>query len=164
MGVTVDIVRSWRHPRRVMARLLAGGVREDRALIFLMLACLLIFIAQWPRLVRQAHFDPSTPLDARLGGALMAWLFIVPLAGYLLAAVARVVAKLLGGHGSWYSARLALFWSLLAAAPFWLIFGLASGFTGAGPVLNIIGLVAFLAFLIIWLSSMIQAETGKANT
>lgn len=164
MGVSVDIVRAWRHPRQVMARLLGGGVREDRALIFLMTACLLIFIAQWPRLARQAHFDPSTPLDARLGGALMAWLFIVPLAGYLLAALARIVAKLLGGQGSWYSSRLALFWSLLAAAPFWLIFGLASGFAATGIVKNLFGLVAFLAFLIIWLSSMIQAETGKVDT
>lgn len=163
MGVTVDIARTWRHPRQVMARLLGAGVREDRALIILMTACLLIFIGQWPSLVRQAHFDPSTPLDARMGGALMAWLFIVPLVAYGMAAIARILAKILGGQGSWYSARLALFWSLLAAAPFWLAFGLARGFTGSGTLINVLGLVAFLAFLIIWLMTMIQAETGKVK-
>ncbi len=144
-----------------MGRLLSDGIREDRALIFLMTACLLIFVGQWPRLVREAHFDATTPLDARMGGALMAWLFIVPLALYFFAALARLVARLLGGKGSWYSARLALFWALLAAAPFWLLYGLIAGFYDAGPALNVMGLVAFAVFLFIWLSSMVEAETGK---
>ncbi len=146
-----------------MARLLGGGVREDRSLIFLMVACLLIFVGQWPRLVREAHFDPSTPLDARLGGALLAWMFIVPLVAYAIAAVARVLARVAGGTGSWYSSRLALFWSLLAAAPIWLVFGLVSGFWEEGAILGISGLVALAAFLIIWLSSMVEAESGRTS-
>lgn len=161
MSVSVDILRSWRHPRAVMRTLLDGAPREDRALIFLMTACLLIFIGQWPRVLRDSYVDPSTPLDARLGGALMAWMFIVPLVGYVLAALAHLAARMFGGQGSWYSARLALFWSLLAVAPAWLAYGLLAGYLGAGVILTVAGGVAFAAFLIIWLSSMVEAETKR---
>ena len=118
------------HAREVLRRKLAGGAREDRALATLFGACLLIFVAQWPGLSRAAHLEPEIPLDARLGGALMAWLFIAPLAAYVIAAVSHAVARLLGGRGSWFGARLALFWALLAASPLWLLNGLVAGLIG----------------------------------
>jgi len=163
MAVSRDILRSWRHPRRVMARHLALGQREDRALIFLMLACAMIFISQWPRLAEAARLDPSTPLDARLGGALFGWFFVAPLAMYGLAALSRLLARLLGGQGSWYSARLALFWSLLAVAPLWLINATITTIDKTGLLGGLSGIIALAAFVVIWLSSMIEAETGEAN-
>ena len=54
MAVTTDIMRTWRGPRTVMRDLLNHGQREDRALAYLMAACIMIFIAQWPRLSRIA--------------------------------------------------------------------------------------------------------------
>ena len=58
MAVTTDIMRTWRGPRTVMRDLLNHGQREDRALAYLMAACIMIFIAQWPRLSRiAAGFD-----------------------------------------------------------------------------------------------------------
>jgi len=158
MGLAVEIISAWRHPRRVMARLLSAGQREDRVLMFLMLGCLLIFISRWPDLARLAQLEPTPPLNARLGGALIGWLFIAPLIFYALAAVSRLVARMFGGRGSWYSARLALFWALLAASPLWLLNGLLAGF-GAQPVLqNLVGAVALAAFALIWLSSLREAE------
>ncbi len=150
MGVAADIAASWRRPKAVMEKHLAMGQREDRALMFLMLACFLIFIAQWPVLSRQAHLDPSVPLQARIGGALMGWLFWAPLLAYALAALTRLVAKLFGGQGSWYSARLALFWALLASSPAWLLYGMVAGFVGPGAALQLVGAGLLLAFLSIW--------------
>jgi len=158
MALTNDIVASYRTPRRVIRRLLAAGVREDRALFYLMLACGLIFVAQWPRLSRQAALDDSVPLEALLGGALMGWLFVAPLALYLLAGLSRLLARLVGGRGSWYSARLALFWSLLAAAPLWLFNGLVAGLVGPGPALTATGFAALAAFLAIWIASLTETE------
>ncbi|PHQ97729.1 MAG: YIP1 family protein [Marinosulfonomonas sp.] len=163
MGVSADIIRSWRHPRRVMAARLSEGLREDRALVFLIVACLLMFVAQWPRLQLEALIDPDIPLEARLGGALMGWLFIAPLALYAIAALSRIIARLLGGQGSWLSARMALFWSLLAVTPLWLLNGLVTSVNGPGLVRDISGLIALAAFVLIWLSSMVEAETIRGN-
>lgn len=162
MAVVAEIVQSWRNPRRVIRDRLDDGVREDRALAVLMGACLLIFVAQWPRLARDAYIDPSTPLDMRLGGAMLGWIFLAPLALYLIAAVTHLIAKLLGGQGSWFGARMALFWALLATAPFWLINGLVAGFVGPGLALTVTGVFALAAFLVVWLLATIEAESrGK---
>ena len=158
MSVTRDIVRTYRAPRQVMRRHLAGPKNEGRVLVYLMLGCLLIFVAQWPRLSREAYLDPSIPLEARIGGALLGWIFIAPLFFYFLAWVSHGVARLLGGQGSGYGARLALFWALLAVSPLWLLYGLASGFLGGGPQLALLGLPALLLFVAFWGIGLREAE------
>ncbi|MFC7703534.1 YIP1 family protein [Plastorhodobacter daqingensis] len=162
MSITRDVVQSYRAPRGVVRRLLAAGPREDRALAYLMIASLLIFVAQWPRLAREAHLAPEIPLEARLGGALMAMIFMFPLLCYALAALAHLVARLLGGRGSWYGARLALFWSLLVVSPLMLVHGAAVGFLGGGPLAFSAGLVVLAVFLLIWGSAMREAEGAGA--
>jgi hypothetical protein len=164
MGLAVNILTSWRHPRQVMARHLACEEREDRAFMYLILACVLIYVSRWPGLARLAQVDPSTPLEIRLGGALFAWIFIVPLVLYLIAAVSRLTSGLFGGRGSWYSARLALFWSLLAVTPLWLLNGLIEGYALPKLIENGIGAIALAAFAVIWLSSLIEAEFGGDRT
>ena len=164
MAVSADILRAWRHPRQVMARHLSQGLREDRALIFLMLGCALAFVSQWPRLALASRLDPSTPLDARLGGALLAWMFIAPLAFYLIAAVSHVIARMIGGQGSWFGARLALFWALLAASPMWLLNGLLAVVPGAQGLHNTAGAIALAGFVVIWLASLREAEFGGGQS
>lgn len=150
MSVTRDIVDSYRAPRRVLRRLMDGPENEARALIYLVLGCGLIFIAQWPRLSREAFFDPSIPLEARIGGALLGWIFIAPLALYLIAGTTHLVASIFRLKSTGYRARLALFWAVLAASPLWLLYGLASGFLGQGGQLTLLGFPAFAAFIIFW--------------
>ncbi len=147
-----------------MRRHLAAGVREDRALGFLVVACLLIFVAQWPRLARQAHLDDTVPLQALIGGALMGWIFIAPLIFYAIAAVSALVSRFAGGRGDWYRARLALFWSLLAVSPLWLLNGLLAGFIGAGPVVTVLGLAVLAVFLYLWGAALVEAETDLPPT
>ena len=52
MAVTNDIVSTWWSPRPVILRKVSEGPREDRALVYLMVACLLIFVSSLPRLAR----------------------------------------------------------------------------------------------------------------
>ena len=158
MAITADLIRSWRAPRKVLRQQLAAGPREDRALVYLITACLLIFVAQMPRLARQAHLSDEIPLQALLTGALLGWLFMAPLFFYALAAVSHVVARGFGGAGGWFGARLALFWALLAASPLWLLHGLVAGFIGPGAALSAVsGCLAVLLFYI-WLSGLREAE------
>lgn len=160
MSVARDIAASWRRPGAVMRRHLSHGQREDRALMFLMLACGLIFVAQWPMLSREAALNPEgAPLEARLAIGFFAWLMIWPIGFYGIAALSRLIARVFGGTGTWYTARLALFWSLLASTPAWLFYGLVAGFVGPGPALQVSGGILLVAFFAIWGISLRVAET-----
>lgn len=162
MSVARDIAATYRGPRRVIARILAAGQREDRALAYLMAACVLMFIAQLPKLARQAHLT-GDDLNMLLAGALLGLVFIAPLMFYGLAWLSHLVARILGGHGTFWSARMALFWALLAASPLILLHGLVAGFIGPGPQLTVVGLVWCAAFLWFWGIGLWHAERGGAK-
>ena len=159
MPVTSDITATYRGPGRVMQRLLSMGQREDRALAFLMAACVIVFVAQMPRLSREAHLT-GQDLNILLGGALMGWIFIAPLLMYALAGATHLLAKMIGGKGSFFGARLALFWAWLASTPLALLHGLTIGFVGPGLEANLVGAVWLAAFGIFWIQSLREAEFG----
>ena len=158
MSVSRDIVASWRRPRQVLRSMLNHGRREDRAIAFVMIACFLMFVGQWPKLSREAFLDPSVPLQARLAITFFSMMMVMPLMLYVFAGILHLVAKLFRGRGTFYSARLALFWSLLVTAPLFLLNGLVAGFIGQGSASDATGLVTLLGFLVIWLACLIEAE------
>ena len=161
MSVALDILRTYRAPRRILRRQLDQGVHEARALAVLMGACLLMFVAQWPRLSREAFFDSSVTLEARLAGALFGWLLLAPLFFYILALLSHWVLRLLGSGSSPYEARISLFWSLLASAPMMLLTGLSAGFVGATTATNFVGVLALVAFLGFWGAGMLEISRGQ---
>jgi len=161
MGVAQDIAATYRGPGRVVTRLLAAGPREDRALVFLIAACALMFVAQMPRLARQAHLE-GDELNMLMGGALMGWLFIAPLFFYGIAYITHLVARLFGAATTPWSARIALFWALLAAAPVFLLLGLVSGFVGPGIQVTLVGLIWLGVWLWFWGAGLWQAAQGQA--
>ena len=162
MAVTQDIFTSWRRPRVVVRKLLAQGQRDDRALVFLMLGCALICLSQLPSIVRSVEFGQGEPFEAQLGGVIMAWLFIAPLVLYGIAAASHILARLFRGRGAFHSARLALFWSLFAASPLWLLAGLSEGYFGAQAAATMaLGLIAFVLFIYQWFAGLYEAEWGQ---
>lgn len=156
MPVSTDIVATYKGPRRVLARLLAMGPREDRALAILMGGCALAFTSQMPKLAREAHIT-GQELNMLLGGALFGLIFIAPLLLYSLSWVSFLVVRSFGGKGGSYGARLALFWAFLAASPMMLLNGLTAGFIGPGPALTLVGGIWFVLFLWFWISGLFQA-------
>jgi hypothetical protein len=159
MAMTHNIAATYRGPGRVVQRMLHLGVREDRALAYLMGACMIIFVAQLPRLAREAHLT-GQELDMLLGATLMAWVLIAPLLLYVIALLARGVGRLLRGKGSAYGARLALFWALLASSPLILLHGLTAGFIGPGIELQVVGLIWCVVFFWFWIGGSIAQERG----
>mmetsp|Transcript_18144 Transcript_18144/g.28195 ORF Transcript_18144/g.28195 Transcript_18144/m.28195 type:complete len:161 (+) Transcript_18144:1851-2333(+) len=159
MAITNNIAATYVGPGRVIARLLSLGQREDRALMYLMSACIIIFIAQLPRLSREAHLT-GQELDMLLGGTLMAWVIIAPLLMYGIAFVARLIGRVLRGRGSAFGARLALFWALLASTPLILLHGLTAGFVGPGLELQVVGLIWCVVFFWFWIGGSIAQERG----
>ena len=167
MAVTTDIVRTWRSPRVVMRELLSHGQREDRAIAYVMAACLILYVAQWPRLKRAEQFelfgpDGASDFQMNAGIAFFSMMIVWPLMLYIVAAIAHLIAKIFGAIGTHYTARLALFWAFLATTPVGLLFGLTMGLIGAGPAANLVGIVWAAAFAWIW-SQCIRVAEGETH-
>ena len=156
MSVALDIVRTYRAPREVLRRRIGASEREDRALAILMGACFLIFIAQWPRLSREAFVSDAVALDGLMAGALFGWVIIAPLFFYTVALLVHWILKALGRASTGYMSRVALFWALLAAAPMWLISGLMTGFIGESLGTSMLAVVALGSFVVFWASGVIE--------
>lgn len=154
MSVARDILVSYRAPARQMRRMLADGPREERALAMLMGALAMFFLAKWPELLRASRLDPRVPFDARMGGALMGLIFLMPLVAYAVAALSYLLLRPAGWRGSWYAARLALFWSLLAISPLVLAEGLVLGLAGPGRWVAPVGYAVLAAFLWLWAGAL----------
>jgi ABC-type multidrug transport system fused ATPase/permease subunit len=162
MAVTSEILATYRGPGRVMARLMSDGPREDRALAILLGACVVMFIARWPSISREAFLAGEEP-QARMAGALMGVVFILPLLSYVVALLSQGVIRLFGRKATGYSTRVALFWALLAASPLTLLAGLVAGFIGQGVELTITGALWFAVFLWFWIAGLKQAGWGEAR-
>ena len=86
-------------------------------------------------------------------------LILIPVA-YAVAALSRLLGRAFGGQGSWYSARIALFWALAAIGPLLLLQGLVAGMIGPGPALSAVTWIGGLAFLWLWATLLHEAERG----
>jgi hypothetical protein len=159
MTVSTDLVATWWRPRAVMRQHLARGRSEPFAFSLLLVFLILAFVSQWPAAARAAF----------VAGEPSAWPRILPTAYGLLAAIpflygfaalGHLAARAMGGQGSWYGARIALFWALAAVGPLMLLQGLVSGMIGPGPALSAVTLVVAVAFLWLWATLLHEAERG----
>jgi hypothetical protein len=146
--MVLRVIESWWAPRRVVRGL--SGMPDSVMLAVLMVAMLISLIAQAPENARAAQLDPSIPMDARMGGAVMGTVFMMPLLAYGMAALTSLGSKLTPYRLAPEDARLALFWALLAVAPATLLAGMVAGLIGAGPALTLTRAITGLGFLFIW--------------
>ena len=116
-GLVATMTRAYRRPRAVMAERVADAA-EGRALAWLFLACGLGFVASVPEALRRARgLGIDDPVAGAVAAHLFAYLFVAPLLAYGLAALAHLAARAFGAPPGFLKARVALFWSLLLAAP-----------------------------------------------
>ena len=170
MSITLDIFRAWRNPAAFLREKLTFGAREDRALALAVGGAALLYVAQWPRLAREAFelaeqtkvdnipADQVPGLDALLGINLFGFVFILPLVLYAVALLAHGVAKALRGRGSSYGSRLATFWAVFSAAPAFLFNGLVLGLVGPGPAATVVGILVLILLVYLWLGMLIGAH------
>jgi len=164
MSVSTDILRSYRAPRAVVRGLRHGDRREARILVYLMIACGLFFVAQWPRLQRQAQLDDTIPFEALMSGALFGVVFVAPLVFYVVGWIMSVVLSMFVRGINGFDVRLALFWSLLVVSPLSLLHGLVMGAFGMGPQASLTGLVIFCVFLVVLFAGLrVALEAAQAK-
>lgn len=159
MTVTTDMVATWRRPRGILRQHLARGQSEPFAFSLLLVFLALAFIGQWPVAAREAFLANEPSALPRIMARALAVLATIPF-WYLLAALSRLVARALGGRGTWYGARIALFWALATVGPLMLLQGMVAGMIGPGPALSAVTLVVGAAFLWLWATLLHEAERG----
>ncbi len=162
MALTQDILATYRGPGRVVSRFLAQGRNEVRALLFVLIAGVLMFVAVMPYQAREAQLDPEVPLQARLYWSAFFYILIVPILVYLFAALIWVLAKIARRGITGYQIRFTLIWALLAATPVTLALGLVAGFVGPGLPLQLLGVIWLAIFGWFWASGLLQAEGAPA--
>ena len=158
MALTQDIFATYRGPSTVMRRFLNQGRNEVRALLFLLLSGLLIFVAASPFQAREAQLDPEGPLAVRLYWSAFLWIFIMPLLMYAFAAAVWVLSRVARAGVSGFDIRLTLFWSLLASTPVLLLLGLVAGLIGPGIQLQVVGILWLCVFGWFWISGLLTAQ------
>ena len=159
MTVSTDMVATWRRPREVLRRHLARGRSEPFAFSLLLVFLILAFVGQWPIAARAAFLAGEPSALPRILATAYGVLILIPVA-YAVAALSRLLGRALGGQGSWYSARIALFWALAAIGPLLLLQGLVAGMIGPGPALSAVTWIGGLAFLWLWATLLHEAERG----
>lgn len=163
MSVTNDIFATYRGPARVLRRRIEASQGEAGALMTLMVACIIIFVSQWPWLSLQAQIDPSRGVSERIAYALFAWVFIWPLAFYVIALATYVLLRVFKSVSTAFEHRMALFWALMAAVPLWLLWGMMRGIIGETPAVDIVGFAAFAAFVIFWSTGLREIHRPRAG-
>ncbi len=141
---------------------------EARGFIYLMVGLLIVFVGQLPDLggvgmnplvlsENLAGEDGQPGSDGSLAGGFFGLLFLGPLLFYLLASLSHLIVRLFGGRGQGVDARLAMFWTILAVSPLFLLRGMAS-VSQAGSLVMVVNYAIAAGFLWIWLSGLIEAE------
>jgi ABC-type uncharacterized transport system permease subunit len=159
MSLTTDMAATWLRPRDVLRRHLARGRSEAFAFTLLLVFLILAFIGQWPIAARDAFLAGEPSATPRILALAYGVLILIPVA-YAVAALSRLVGMAVGGQGTWYAARIALFWALAATGPILLLQGLVGGMIGPGPALSAVTWLGGLAFLWLWLTLLHEAESG----
>ena len=161
MSVVSNVLYTYRSPSKAFERMYARPDSEATSLGYLMGACFLTYVAQWPYLARQAHLEEFN-LQTSLAASLLAWLLIAPLLLYTLAIVLYFFHKFFKGSKTSAQIRVGLFWSFLAATPLMMLFGLVKGFLGHGTAESIVGFFWFLAFSYFIFCAVLRAKVGGA--
>lgn len=159
MSITTDLVATWTRPRAILRQHLARGQSEPFALSFLLVFLVLAFVGQWPIAAREAFLAGEPSATPRIIAVAYGVLLLIPFA-YLIAALSHLMARALGGQGSWYGARVALFWALATVGPLFLLQGMVAGMIGTGPALTLVTVVVGVAFLWLWITLLHEAERG----
>jgi hypothetical protein len=170
-GLVDAVVRGWRDPRGAMAREADRGLSEARALVHLMLACGLFFVASLPNAVREARaLAIDDPVEGAVSAHLFGYLALAPLLAYGVAGLVHLVARGFGGRGGFLAARAALFWSLLLVAPLVLLLSLLGVAAEAAvavllPFTTLLGYAVLAVWVWLFAASLAEAEgfsaTGK---
>ena len=149
---------TYRGPKRVVARFLGQGRNEVRALLFVLITGVLMFVAATPFQAREAELNPDVPLLARMYWSAFFYVMILPILLYIFSFLIWGLARIARRQITGYEVRFTLFWALLASTPILLLMGLTAGFIGPSIQLQVVGFVWVGVFGWFWASGLLCAD------
>ncbi|UWR28025.1 YIP1 family protein [Sulfitobacter sp. S223] len=161
MALTQDIIATYKGPGRVVERFLSQGRNEVRALLFLLIAGILMFVASTPFQAREAQLDPEVPLAARLYWSGFFYVFLLPILVYLFAIIIWGLARVARRQITGFEIRFTLIWALLAATPVALLLGLTAGLIGPGIQVKAVGALWLAVFGWFWIAGLLRADGSR---
>ena len=162
-GLVAAVIAAWPNFRQSIAKQLDAPKSEARLLAYVYIASFLGFVASIPEVAALASRTEAT-LVQLMFGRLFSALFFAPLFFYMLAGSSHFLLKLFGGKGSYYDARLALFWALLVATPLLLVLSVLRAFLpplASVDLPMVISTIGFVGFAWIWANCLAEAEALK---
>jgi hypothetical protein len=157
----VDILQTYSAPKSVLARRLAEIPGEPHLLAYVVFAAILSFLARLPGMIDGNN--TGQPLEALVGANFVASIIFAPLFFYAVAALTRLASKIFGGKGSWQSARLALFWPLIALQPLLIVAQFLETLALPALILVAVSWGSGLFFLWLWYSGMQLSEWPETS-
>ena len=160
MSITREILVAYKGFGASMRRQIAANPGEEKLLIYLVMAILILFIARAPNLLEASALAATEEVSsiAIFVVNLVSSFFFAPLLFYGLASLSGLMAKMFGGKGNGYRSRLALFWALLVVSPLALVSAIVQSalpFSWLAPVLSV---ALFLVFAVAWAANIRVAE------
>ena len=161
MSAIRDVLVGYLCPKKIARKRLAESAGEGQALGYLISACLLLYVAQIPEIVRNDMTSVSEhPLVGIAAGRLLGIAVFAPLLFYAVAGLAGLALRIGSGQASWTRSRIALFWALLAVAPAAMALGVLRGLTDAQSILLPASIAVAGLFLLFWICGL-QAATRQ---
>ncbi len=123
MTLYSEILRAYRGFGASMHRQLAQNPREEKLLLYVVLASLLGFVARVPGMIDAARNSTNEEITIAnlVGSNFVTTFFFGLIMLYIIASVSHLIAKIFKGAGTFKKARLALFWAALVIAPLYLV-------------------------------------------
>lgn len=164
MSTSREIVRAYRGFGASMRRQIESAPGEERLLVYVVTACLIFFVARVPKLleVSAAQATEEVSSTAVFMTNLLGSFFFAPLMLYGLAALSHVFARSFAGKGTFFHARLALFWALLVVSPLALLSTILETAIPLVWLAQVLWLVKFLFFAFVWAVCLSEAEGYKS--
>lgn len=159
MALVDDIIRGHYAPRKPLEDQRDTIGNEVLTLAMALAFGFLSFVAAVPGLVVEARLLDK-PVSAIMLPSAFGTLALLPLFTYLIAAIQRGIARLLGGQGTGAEARRGLVWSLLVSSPWVLLSGLISEIAPEWLQFAI-ALTALAIFLTNWSVAIRLFETSQ---
>ena len=162
-GLVAAVFAAWPNFRRSTAEQLDAPKSEARLLAYVYVASFLGFVASIPEVAALAAKTEAT-LVQLMFGRLFSALFFAPLFFYMIAGISHFLLLRFGGKGTYYDARLALFWALLVATPLLLVLAILRAFLPPVTPVDLPMLISafgFIGFSWIWANCLAEAETLK---
>ncbi len=162
MSVVQDVLTFYYRPRLVARKRLAETAGEGHALLYLMLACLLFFVAQIPEIVRLDLLTESqNPFNGIAAGRLVGAVAFAPLMFYLVSVFAALAFRAADRTLGWLDSRIALFWALLVISPAMLVLGMLRGLTQSGGIIIPASALVGVLFVFFWAVGLTEAVSVR---